>query len=127
MTVDKAKLEIRLNELEEILQEPMENNPQSLQQRIILLSAQLGWIPKLKADINEKLNIETGKAMKIYTFEGDRKILWSALSQMVKGDVAEWEAFSTRIEKISSAIVHQLDAARSLLSYIKEEMRNLNP
>jgi hypothetical protein len=115
------ELDKEIKEVNNYISEKVLNDPVTQQERLVKLCQYIGWLPELKAQSQLLLEKAIGKATEKYLPKGYQ---WTILNNLVKADVAEENARFTEVERIGSAISHQIDALRTLVSFAKEEMKN---
>lgn len=121
MKIGDKSLDSEIKEIQEYISQQLHNDPVSLQERLLKLSQYIGWVAELKSRAQEQLEIAIGQATKELISENYK---WAILNNLVKGNVAKENSRVVQLDRIGSAISHQIDAIRSVISFAKEELKN---
>ena len=117
----KNPLDKQIKEIQEYINQELYNDAVSLQERLLKLSQYIGWVAELKSRAQEELEIAIG-VQTTELVKGNYQ--WAILNNLVKGNVAKENSRVVQLDRIGSAISHQIDAIRSVVSFAKEELKN---
>lgn len=115
------KIDKDIKEIQDYITEQLVNDPVTLQDRLLKLSQYIGWVAELKSRAQEELEMAIGNATE-KLLSGNYQ--WAVLNNLIKGKVAKENARVVQLDRIGSAISHQIDAIRSVVSFAKEELKN---
>ncbi len=117
------KLDKEIQQIQDYINEIIFKDPITIQERLLKLSQYIGWVAELKSQATEQLEESTGKVT-VEILKREEKQSWSLLNNIIKAKVAKENKRVVQLDRIGSAITHQIDALRSILSFQKEELKN---
>lgn len=115
-----------IKEIQAYLEVECSNNPIEVMERMSTISVYMARTGEMLADAKKALREKKSSEINNTIINIAKKQCLSATVQKALVEsIAENEAYLVdRLDRLNAACTHQLDALRSQLSYLKEELRN---
>ena len=126
MTINE--LRERAKELQMFLETESSNNPEELTERILKLMSYIAYSGEMLAEAKKLLRSrKSSEISKTIIAIAKEQCLSASVQNALLDSICDDEAFLVDfIERVNRTATHQLDACRSLLSYEKEQLKQVN-
>ena len=118
-------MEQEIKEISDYLNITCSNNPQEIQERISTIMVYMMRTGEMLADAKKMLRRKKSDEIQNTIIQIAKENCLSAkIQNALLESIAEDEAFLVdRLDRLNASCVHQLDALRTLLSFVKESLR----
>ena len=122
------ELRERAKELQMFLETESSNNPEELTDRILKLMSYIAYSGEMLAEAKKLLRSRKSSEISKTTIAiAKEQCLSASVQNALLDSICDEEAFLVDfIERVNRTATHQLDACRSLLSYEKEQLKQVN-
>ena len=122
------ELRERAKELQMFLETESSNNPEELTDRILKLMSYIAYSGEMLAEAKKLLRSrKSSEISKTIIAIAKEQCLSASVQNALLDSICDDEAFLVDfIERVNRTATHQLDACRSLLSYEKEQLKQVN-
>ena len=126
MTINE--LRERAKELQMFLETESSNNPEELTDRILKLMSYIAYSGEMLAEAKKLLRSrKSSEISKTIIAIAKEQCLSASVQNALLDSICDDESFLVDfIERVNRTATHQLDACRSLLSYEKEQLKQVN-
>lgn len=117
-----------LDQIESTLLVECSDNPIELKERLATVATYHSRLGRMLVDAKKELRLQKVSEIGTQIVEIAKTGFLAASAQkaLVDSICIEQQYLVDRIERLQSSCVHDIDASRSILSYVKEELKNLN-
>ena len=122
------ELRERAKELQMFLETESSNNPEELTDRILKLMSYIAYSGEMLAEAKKLLRSrKSSEISKTIIAIAKEQCLSASVQNALLDSICDDEAFLVDfIERVNRTATHQLDGCRSLLSYEKEQLKQVN-
>ena len=122
------ELRERAKELQIFLETESSNNPEELTDRILKLMSYIAYSGEMLAEAKKLLRSrKSSEISKTIIAIAKEQCLSASVQNALLDSICDDESFLVDfIERVNRTATHQLDACRSLLSYEKEQLKQVN-
>ena len=122
------ELRERAKELQMFLETESSNNPEELTDRILKLMSYIAYSGEMLVEAKKLLRSrKSSEISKTIIAIAKEQCLSASVQNALLDSICDDEAFLVDfIERVNRTATHQLDACRSLLSYEKEQLKQVN-
>ena len=122
------ELRERAKELQMFLETESSNNPEELTDRILKLMSYIAYSGEMLAEAKKLLRSrKSSEISKTIIAIAKEQCLSASVQNALLDSICDDESFLVDfIERVNRTATHQLDACRSLLSYEKEQLKQVN-
>ena len=122
------ELRERAKELQIFLETESSNNPEELTDRILKLMSYIAYSGEMLAEAKKLLRSrKSSEISKTIIAIAKEQCLSASVQNALLDSICDDEAFLVDfIERVNRTATHQLDGCRSLLSYEKEQLKQVN-